>query len=96
MDDSHTRQVALEDRVPFKQKVAYGFGAINDMWGSWFYPTAVWPVYNMFLHVNPTLVSIALMVNRLALAFVALKKFGLSRDAMMDIRTQLEERRGKV
>jgi len=65
MDMHHDRRVAPEDRVPLKQKVAYGFGAVNDMWGSWFYPTAVWPVFNMFLHVNPTLISIALMVNRL-------------------------------
>ena len=55
MDMHHDRLVAPEDRVPLKQKIAYGFGAVNDMWGSWFYPTAVWPVFNMFLHVNPTL-----------------------------------------
>ena len=32
----------------------------------------------------------------LALAFFALMKFGLSREAMVEIRATLEERRGKV
>lgn len=54
-----------EDRVPVGQKVAYGLGSVNDMWGNWLYPGMVWPVFNIFLHVNPKLVSIALMLNRL-------------------------------
>ena len=57
--------VAPEDRVPIRQKIAYGLGTANDMWGNWLYPTMVWPVFNMFLHVSPVLVSTALMVNRL-------------------------------
>ena len=58
-------QVRPEDRVPVGQKVAYGLGSVNDMWGNWLYPGLAWPVFNIFLHVNPKLVSIALMVNRL-------------------------------
>jgi GPH family glycoside/pentoside/hexuronide:cation symporter len=58
-------KVAAADRVPTKQKIAYGLGTVNDMWGSWLYPTMVWPVFNIFLHVSPTLVSLALMINRL-------------------------------
>lgn len=55
-----------EDRVPIAQKIAYGMGTANDMWGSWLYPSMVWPVFNIFLHVSPSLVSLALMFNRLA------------------------------
>ena len=58
--------VAPEDRVPTVQKAAYGLGTTNDMWGNWLYPSMVWPVFNIFLHVSPALVSMALMINRLA------------------------------
>jgi glycoside/pentoside/hexuronide:cation symporter, GPH family len=57
--------VAPEDRIPPTEKVAYGLGTVNDMWGNWLYPTMVWPVFNIFLHVSPSLVSTALLVNRL-------------------------------
>lgn len=58
-------RVAPEDRVPLGQKVAYGLGTTNDMWGNWLYPGLVWPVFNIFLFVSPALVSTALMINRL-------------------------------
>ena len=58
-----------EDRVPMAQKIAYGLGTTNEMWGSWLYPSLVWPVFNIFLHVSPALVSVALMCNRLADVF---------------------------
>jgi GPH family glycoside/pentoside/hexuronide:cation symporter len=57
--------VRPEDRVPVGQKVAYGLGSANDMWGNWLYPGMVWPVFQMYLHVSPGLVSTALMINRL-------------------------------
>jgi GPH family glycoside/pentoside/hexuronide:cation symporter len=38
----------------------------------------------------------AVPIGGLVLAFIALKKFGLTRDSMTDIRSQLESRRGKV
>lgn len=56
---------AAADRVPTGQKIAYGLGTVNDMWGSWLYPSMVWPVFNIFLHVSPSLISLALMINRL-------------------------------
>lgn len=56
---------APEDRVPLGQKIAYGLGTTNDMWGNWLYPGMVWPVFNMFLLVSPGLVSTAVMANRL-------------------------------
>lgn len=49
-----------------REKIAYGIGSTNDMWGNWLYPGLVWPVFNIFLLVSPTLVSVALMINRLA------------------------------
>lgn len=64
MSDKKTT-IAPEDKVPVRQKIAYGIGTANDMWGNWLYPTMVWPVFNMFLHVSPVLVSTALMLNRL-------------------------------
>jgi glycoside/pentoside/hexuronide:cation symporter, GPH family len=57
--------VALADRVPIGQKIAYGLGTANDMWGNWLYPGLYWPVYNMFLLVSPSLVSLAVMLGRL-------------------------------
>lgn len=53
------------DHVPIRQKLAFGLGTANDMWGNWLYPTMVWPVFQMFLHVNPLAISTILMVNRL-------------------------------
>jgi glycoside/pentoside/hexuronide:cation symporter, GPH family len=58
-------KTAPEDRVPLGQKIAYGVGTTNDMWGNWLYVGMVWPVFNMFLLVSPGLVSLALMLNRL-------------------------------
>jgi len=64
-----TKDSAPPDRVPLAQKVAFGLGTTNEMWGSWLYPSLVWPVYNIYLHVSPSLVSTALMCNRLADVF---------------------------
>lgn len=52
-------------RVPLIEKIAYGIGTTNDMWGNWLYVGMVWPVFNIFLHVSPTLIGYALMINRL-------------------------------
>ena len=57
--------VAPEDKVPVPQKIIYGLGTANDVWGNWLYPSMAWPVFNIFLHVNPALVSLALFVNRI-------------------------------
>jgi GPH family glycoside/pentoside/hexuronide:cation symporter len=58
-------EIATEDRVPVHQKVIYGLGTANDIWGNWLYPSMAWPVFNIFLHVSPGLVSTALLINRL-------------------------------
>lgn len=62
---AHSTDVPAADRVPVRQKLAYGLGTANDMWGNWLYPTMAWPVFNMFLLVSPALIGMALMVNRL-------------------------------
>jgi len=72
MNENQTIQASAtkqEDRVPIAQKIAYGLGTANEMWGSWLYPSIVWPVFNIFLKVSPALVSTALMCNRLADVF---------------------------
>jgi len=53
------------DRVPVPQKIAYGMGTTNDLWGNWLYPGLSYTVFNQFLHVAPWLISLALMLNRL-------------------------------
>ena len=58
--------IAAGDRVPLVQKIAYGFGTTLDMWGNWLFPSLVWVAYNIYLGVPPWLISLALMVNRLA------------------------------
>ena len=60
---------ASPNLVPTGEKIAYGLGSTNDLWGNWLYPTLAWPVFNIFLHVSPQLVSIALMINRLVDGF---------------------------
>jgi GPH family glycoside/pentoside/hexuronide:cation symporter len=60
---------APEDKVPIRQKIAYGMGTTIDMWGNWLYPGIVWPVFNIFLGVPPWLISLALFLNRIFDAF---------------------------
>lgn len=56
---------APEDKVPAKQKLAYGLGTFHNIWGLWLYPGQVNFVFNIFLGVSPVLISTALMLNRL-------------------------------
>ncbi len=58
--------IASADRVPLIQKLAYGLGTTLDMWGNWLFPSLVWVAFNIYLGVPPWLISIALMINRLA------------------------------
>ncbi len=69
MSEDTSRKVAPEDKVPVQQKIAYGTGTFIENWGNWLYPSIVWPVFNLFLHVNPALISLALMLNRFVDAF---------------------------
>ncbi|MGH7996617.1 MAG: MFS transporter [Opitutaceae bacterium] len=56
---------SAEDRVPVKQKIGYGVGIWIDQWGHWHYPNLAALVYNIFLGVNPVLVGMAVVLNRL-------------------------------
>ncbi|MBC2605463.1 MFS transporter [Pelagicoccus albus] len=55
----------LSDKVPVPQKIGYGLGSFLDMWGQWLYNSLAFQVFNIFLHINPGLVSTVLMINRL-------------------------------
>ena len=63
--EKQSHEVAPEDRVPLKQKIAYGFGSTNELWGNWLFPSMIWPVFNGFLMISPSLVGLVVMVNRL-------------------------------
>ncbi|HYP17727.1 MAG TPA: MFS transporter, partial [Opitutus sp.] len=56
---------AAADKVPLRQKVAYGLGTFHDMWGHWLYTTIGFQVFNIFLGVAPWLIGVALFANRL-------------------------------
>lgn len=57
------------DRVPFKAKFAYALGGTTDLFGHWLYNGLVNPVYNVFLGLTPTQVSMGMGVARLTDAF---------------------------
>jgi GPH family glycoside/pentoside/hexuronide:cation symporter len=54
----------IADKVPFSQKVGYGFGSFIDMWGHWFYATFAYAVFAQYLGVRPALIGIAIILNR--------------------------------
>ncbi|MBK1877816.1 MFS transporter [Pelagicoccus mobilis] len=54
-----------EDKLPPAEKVVYGLGITNDIWGNWLYHSLAWPVFNIFLGVGPVIVSSCLMISRL-------------------------------
>ncbi|MBN2717109.1 MAG: MFS transporter [Deltaproteobacteria bacterium] len=63
--DKKSQEVAPEDKVPLKQKIAYGFGSTNELWGNWLFPSMIWPVFNMYMLISPSMVGLVVMVNRL-------------------------------
>ena len=58
-----------EDRVPFKAKFAYALGGTTDIFGHWLYNGMVSPVYNVFLGLSATQVSLGMGTARLTDAF---------------------------
>jgi len=60
-----TEQGKSSGRLPAREKIAYGVGSANDVWGNWLLPGILWPVFNVYLGVAPALVSMALLWNRL-------------------------------
>lgn len=61
--------VAPEDRIPTLTKIVYGLGTAGDMWGHWLYVGLAYPVFNLYLKVNPVYIGTALMITRLFDAF---------------------------
>ncbi|HMD60098.1 MAG TPA: MFS transporter [Opitutaceae bacterium] len=61
---AQSRAVPPGDRVPVSQKIGYGIGIWIDMWGHWHYPNFAGLVFNIYLGVNPLLVGLAVVLNR--------------------------------
>ena len=56
---------AAADRVPLKQKLAYGLGGPVDILAIWVFVSIAYPVFNMELQMSPTRVAVILMALRL-------------------------------
>lgn len=56
--------IAPDDRVPTRQKLAYGLGSFFDMWGHWLYPTIAFQIFGLYLNVPFHLIGIAVILNR--------------------------------
>ena len=59
----------VRDRLPFREKSAYGLGTSIEMWGFWLYPGVAYAVFNIYLKVDPVFIGFALMFMRLYDAF---------------------------
>jgi GPH family glycoside/pentoside/hexuronide:cation symporter len=64
MPQNEVHKTSPEDKVPRIQKIGYGLGVWIDQWGHWHYPNFAAMVFNIFLGVNPVLVGIAVVLNR--------------------------------
>jgi glycoside/pentoside/hexuronide:cation symporter, GPH family len=56
-------------RLPVRAKAAYAFGGVNDIYGHWWYANIAGNVFNMHLHLAPTLIAVVLTVARIVDAF---------------------------
>ncbi len=65
MTDQATRFTDPEDRLPRREKIAYGLGTANDTWGHWLYPGVAYAIFNIYLGLGPSLVGLALALIRL-------------------------------
>lgn len=63
--DKQSPRISVEDRVPLKQKLAYGLGGPVDILAIWVFVSIAYPVFNMELQMSPTQVAIILMALRL-------------------------------
>jgi GPH family glycoside/pentoside/hexuronide:cation symporter len=53
-----------EDRVPVRQKLAYGLGMFMDMFGHWLYPTIAFQIFGLVFHVSGKWIGTAIILNR--------------------------------
>lgn len=63
-DELHFGQVPEKDRVPLKQKLAYGFGLSADHYAQFGISRLALPFFNILLGVSPAVVSTALAISR--------------------------------
>ena len=68
--DKLSPRITVEDRVPLKQKLAYGLGGPVDILAIWVFVSIAYPVFNMELQMSPTQVAIILMALRLSLIHI--------------------------
>ncbi len=59
----------VQDKVPVAAKASYALGGTTDIFGHWLYNSIANPVFNVFLGLSPTQVSIALGATRFVDAF---------------------------
>jgi GPH family glycoside/pentoside/hexuronide:cation symporter len=66
----HVSESAVKaDKVSPLSKTAYALGGTTDIFGHWLYNTLANPVFNVFLGLSPTQVSLAMGVTRFVDAF---------------------------
>jgi len=63
LNDEHITRP--EDRVPFFRKLAFGAGNVSVQLGKQAPKTLAMPIYNIGLHVNPAIISVAIACSRL-------------------------------
>jgi GPH family glycoside/pentoside/hexuronide:cation symporter len=57
--------VAPEDRVPYRQKLAYGVAGPVDIFSVWILVSIAYPLFNMEMKMSPTMIAVILMSLRL-------------------------------
>ncbi|MGC6456434.1 MAG: MFS transporter [Coraliomargaritaceae bacterium] len=62
--ETESAQIPEKDRLPMKQKIAYGFGLSADHYAQFGISSLALPFYNILLGLSPTLVSTALAISR--------------------------------
>jgi GPH family glycoside/pentoside/hexuronide:cation symporter len=70
--DAPAAEVAVTvvpDKVPAEAKAAYALGGTTDIFGHWLYNSFANPVFNVFLGLTPTQVSLSLGASRFMDAF---------------------------
>lgn len=55
----------VSSKLPVREKIAYGIGSANDVWGNWLFPAMIWTVFNIHLKIDPAIIGLILLVNRL-------------------------------
>jgi GPH family glycoside/pentoside/hexuronide:cation symporter len=68
-EDTAAPALPISDKVPIAAKAAYALGGTTDIFGHWLYNSIANPVFNVFLGLSPTQVSMSLGVSRAIDAF---------------------------